>query len=112
MGPGFVHTHGVRTYTLLAGLMRSRWKHKIGGTGEFELGDPRQGRTPQWPSSPHGVLSRPRAACLGRSRATWQGGRLMTVLASMQLVHGGEVGHGVELDSEGVHLQHELVRRL
>jgi hypothetical protein len=36
----------------------------------------------------------------------------MTVLASMQLVHGGEVGHGVELDSEGVHLQHELVRRL
>eukprot|EP00964_Phaeocystis_antarctica_P081427 scaffold50947_cov80-Phaeocystis_antarctica.AAC.2 len=30
----------------------------------------------------------------------------------MQLVHGGEVGHGVELDSESVHLQHELVRRL
>ena len=36
----------------------------------------------------------------------------MTVLASMQLVHGGEVGDDIELDSEGVHLQRELARCL
>ena len=34
------------------------------------------------------------------------------MLASMQLVHGGEVGDDIELDSEGVHLQRELARCL
>ena len=37
---------------------------------------------------------------------------MLTVLASMQLVHGGEVGDDIELDSEGVHLQRELARCL
>jgi hypothetical protein len=37
---------------------------------------------------------------------------VLTVLASMQFVHGGEVGNGIELDSEGVHLQRELARCL
>ncbi len=41
-------------------------------------------------------------------RAGW----VLTVLASMQLVHGGEVGDDIELDSEGVHLQRELARCL
>ena len=49
-----------------------------------------------------------RAGTGAEQRAGW----VLTVLASMQLVHGGEVGDDIELDSEGVHLQRELARCL
>ena len=58
----------------------------------------------QWPPSPDGA----RAGTGAEQRAGW----VLTVLASMQFVHGGKVGDGIELDSEGVHLQRELARCL
>lgn len=85
--------------------MRSRWKHRIGG-GDFGLGEAREEarlRT-QWPLLP---MVR-RAGTGAEQRAGW----VLTVLARMQLVHGGEVGDDIELDSEGVHLQRELARCL
>ena len=73
----------------------SRWKHRI---EEARL------RTPSGPLLP---MVR-RAGTGAEQRAGW----VLTVLASMQLVHGGEVGDDIELDSEGVHLQRELARCL
>ena len=88
MGPEFVHTRA-RTHTLPGW---SRWKHRIEEAG------------PRTPSR----LPVRRAGKGAEQRAGW----VLTVLASMQLVHGGEVGDDIELDSEGVHLQRELARCL
>ena len=86
MGPEFVHTHGLARTRCRAG--------RDGSTGSR-----RQGRV-----RPAAFRMVRRAGKGAEQRAGW----VLTVLASMQLVHGGEVGDDIELDSEGVHLQREL----
>ena len=67
----------------------------------FDLGRPWHPKQPK-----KGAMRR--VGTGAEQRAGW----VLTVLASMQLVHGGEVGDDIELDSEGVHLQRELARCL